>query len=311
MKTLACLILTFAAIGYCNAQTILENHVWKATLKIIDDAGLPVSGANASIFYDVPLESTNTGKIVGLTDASGEFTASHRDSTFGLRFLIDKPGYYSTDLQDDFGGFFTPEKLNPNLTLVLKKIGKPIPMYVKSVNLGMPILDKPVGFDFTEGDWASPYGKGVNTDIIFTGHFDKSADGGSDYTLTVSFPRAGDGIQEFVVPPTRFPNQGSGLRSPHNAPLDGYQARWVQIDNRKPGKPAETNRDMNHNYFIRVRTILDENGNVKSALYGKIYGDFLKYRYYLNPTPNDSNVEFDPNQNLLGGLKSIEQVHAP
>ena len=65
------------------------------------------------------------------------------------------------------------------------------------------------------------------------------------------------------------------------------------------------------NYFFRVRTLLDEHGNVKSALYGKIYGDFMQFAYYLNPTPNDRNVEFDPKQNLLHGLKPTEEVTAP
>jgi hypothetical protein len=45
--------------------------------------------------------------------------------------------------------------------------------------------------------------------------------------------------------------------------------------------------------------VLDENGNIKSALYGKIYGGFENFQYYLNPTPNDRNVEFDPDHNLL------------
>jgi hypothetical protein len=76
-------------------------------------------------------------------------------------------------------------------------------------------------------------------------------------------------------------------------------------------------------YFIRVRTQLDEQGNVKSALYGKIPGNFRFYAgtkapragmgfdYYLNPTPNDRNVEFDPKQNLLKGIKSFERVREP
>jgi hypothetical protein len=76
-------------------------------------------------------------------------------------------------------------------------------------------------------------------------------------------------------------------------------------------------------YFIRVRTVLGENGNVKSALYGKIRGDFRFYAgtkapqagmgfdYYLNPTPNDRNLEFDPKRNLMTNLKPLEGVEAP
>jgi hypothetical protein len=80
---------------------------------------------------------------------------------------------------------------------------------------------------------------------------------------------------------------------------------------RSPGKPIETNRDVHHNYYFRVRTKLDENGNVVSARYGKIYGDFMQFSYYLNPTPNDRNVEFDPKQNLITSLKFDEGVSQP
>jgi hypothetical protein len=105
--------------------------------------------------------------------------------------------------------------------------------------------------------------------------------------------------------------KGSGLLSSHEAPANGYQSQWVQTDNRKPNAPIKTNRDPNRNYFFRVRTKLDESGNVVSAHYGKIYGDFMEFSYYLNPTINDRNVEFDPKQNLLKNLKPDEGVSAP
>ncbi|MBR6021001.1 MAG: hypothetical protein IK066_01125 [Kiritimatiellae bacterium] len=60
------------------------------------------------------------------------------------------------------------------------------------------------------------------------------------------------------------------------------------------------------NYHLRVRTRLDERGNVIDAQYGKIYMDFEAksnpnvpcfgdFTYYLNPVPNDRNVEFGEN----------------
>ncbi len=60
-----------------------------------------------------------------------------------------------------------------------------------------------------------------------------------------------------------------------------------------------------------MRSALDQQGNVVSAHYGKIYGDFMQFTYYLNPTPNDRNIEYDPKQNLLGGIQSFEQVSQP
>jgi hypothetical protein len=178
-------------------------------------------------------------------------------------------------------------------------------MYAKSVNLGMPVFDKPAGFDLMVGDWVAPYGKGTRADILFTAHLDKRAQLDFDYKLTVNFPNKGDGIQMFSTP------DNSGLRSPYEAPDNGYQPEVVRQNNERPDKILKYDNNPNGNYFFRVRTMLDENGNVKSALYGKIYGDFMKFKYYLNPTPNSRNMEFDPKHSLLGGLKSTEQVTAP
>src|SRR6202041_988854 len=102
------------------------------------------------------------------------------------------------------------------------------------------------------------------------------------------FPNKGDGIQEFTVPDSE---KSSGLRSPYDAPQDGYQPQWVQTRSHKPGQPETGNFDLNgnRNFFIRVRTKIDDRGNVVNAHYGKIYGDFMQFRYYLNPTPNDRN----------------------
>jgi hypothetical protein len=60
-----------------------------------------------------------------------------------------------------------------------------------------------------------------------------------------------------------------------------------------------------------VRTAVDDRGKIVSTHYGKIYGDFMQFTYYLNPTPNDQNIEFDLKQNLLHGLQSFEQVPQP
>ena len=69
--------------------------------------------------------------------------------------------------------------------------------------------------------------------------------------------------------------------------------------------------------------MLDDKGRVKSALYGKMHGDIRLYAgtkapkagmgftYYLNPTPNDRNVEFDPSRNLFAGLKGLDLVRSP
>ena len=78
--------------------------------------------------------------------------------------------------------------------------------------------------------------------------------------------------------------------------------------------------DKEGNYFFRIRTLLDEQGKIKSALYGKIYGNFkfggateggfLNWDYYLNPEFNSLNMEFDPERNLFRNLGKFG-VNAP
>lgn len=312
MKRAICLISFSVAAACVLAQPVRELHQWKANFTIVDDEGNPVSGAQVTIGYDIPPppgERYAEGKISGLTDTNGMFTASHRDGAFGLGFRVEKSGYYGAWGTRGLGIEYVPAKWNVTLTLVLKKIVNPIPMYARQVDSGPPAFGKPVGFDLVAGDWVAPYGRGVATDIIFTGELAQKAKDDFDYKLIVSFPNLGDGIQPFTQNPA---DEGSDLHSLHEAPKDGYKGQEIRTMSRHPGQG--TKEDMNiadRNYFFRVRTVLDKQGNVKSALFGKIYGDFMQFRYYLNATPNDRNVEFDPKRNLIKNLKPSEHVTMP
>ena len=319
IKTLILSACIIAATGCGRAQTRETAHAWRATLTVVDENQQPVAGAQVWVAYDDPKEGQpidplikNDWAVGGLTDTNGIFMAAHFDRAVLLGFHAQKAGYYPYFAQYNLGfnTESTSARWNPSATLVLKRVIKPVPMYAKSVNLGMPVFDKPAGFDLKAGDWVAPYGKGSGADIVFTAHLEQRTGNDSDYKLVVSFPNPGDGIQEFLTP--ILPSgEGSLLRSHHSAPMDGYQAEWIQTSVRKPGQPAVGNRDRNRNFFLRVQTTLDEAGHIKSAMYGKIYGDFLQFSYFLNPTANDRNVEFDPAHNLMINLESFEQVRAP
>ena len=105
--------------------------------------------------------------------------------------------------------------------------------------------------------------------------------------------------------------QKSQFRSAYQAPEKGYLRSLTHEWVRKPNKPDVNTRKRTRNYYIRVRTKLDEKGNVISAHYGKIYGDFMNFTHYLNPTPNDRNVEFDPKKNLIDTGRRGDKVHDP
>ena len=274
------------------------QHQWTATVKVIGEDSNPIVGANVSVQYSVPTEPNSSdqtyGEVKGMTDTNGMFKAFHTDSSSDLGVTVDKAGYYTTHIGHQF--YFDEKNRHPSFTLLLKNNGRPIAMYAKQIDsIAFPVFNKPIGYDLTSGDWVAPYGKGVNADFLFTENHPAAKSG---YTFTVSFPNRGDGIQGF----TRDWNLGvSHLLSSREAPIDGYQPKYEQTQMPDP----------NRIYYFRVHTALDSQGNILSTHYGKIYGDFMQFRYYLNPTPNDRNIEFDPKQNLLQGLQSFEQVSAP
>jgi hypothetical protein len=326
---LFCSTLIFLTNGCVFGQ--LPAYKWTATVKVVGEDGAPVTGANVSVSYTIlpPPPDPNQksyGEIKGITDDNGMFSASHTDSSWTFGVSVEKAGYYTTHIGHElyqpsqFDDKTVAASRNPIFTLVLKKIVKPIPMFAKWINSEPPVFKKTgrptivftniVGYDLMIGNWVAPYGKGVNTDVIFTKEFNKKSITDYYYNLTISFPNPGDGIQEFAVPDVE---KGSVLRSPHEAPADGYQSQLVRENFHHPGQDGKSDYDENRNFFFRVRTVLDLDGNVKSAFYGKIYGDpeQMNFRYYLDPTPNNRNVEFDPKQDLIGGLQSFEQVSQP
>jgi hypothetical protein len=225
-----------------------------------------------------------------------------------ISFEVKKDGYYSILQTVYLQSPYDPAKWNIDKTLVLKKIGKPIAMYARLVDENPPTLGQPIGYDLMAGDWVCAGHKGVNADIIFQKWAYRKSGADYEYKVKVTFPKAGDGIQIYTIPDSE---NGSGLRSSHEAPLDGYLSELNKERSAHPGQPAKNDDDPNRIYLFRVRTVKDHEGNIVSAHYGKIYGDFMQFSYYLNPTPNDRNIEFDPKQNLLGGLSALEQVRVP
>lgn len=310
------------ACACCSVLAQTSKPAWHAVIKVVGESGQPIPGANVEMSYYVqapPGENEASGSIHGLTDTNGIVRLSHSNTgSIGLGFEVTKAGYYPTKKGHEFVQFqdTDPQKWNPTLTLVLKKIGHPIAMYAKHVETKMPAEDHPVGFDLTVGDWIAPYGAGKHADIFFTVHRKITSPQKFDADLELTFPNPGDGI--VVMPPVSTDTGFSPLVMPRFAPTGDYQRalKWSYHNFTETAEPAS-------GYFFRVRTVLDSNGNVKSALYGKIQGDVrfyvgtrvpragISFTYYLDPTPNDRNVEFDPKQDLLNGLSFDAQVKSP
>jgi hypothetical protein len=191
-------------------------------------------------------------------------------------------------------------------------------MFAKKIDTDLPSVDEPVSFDLEEGDWVAPHGRGKRSDLIFK--LKRRFADARDYesNLSIYFASEGDGIQYW----DDQASSRSVLKLPRLAPDGAYVSSLVLANNRRPGSFVERDVKDERNYFFRVRTIKDRQGKVVSAQYGKIDGDIrfspirsktcsLMFTYYFNPTANDRNVEFDPKQNLLKGLKKEHEVIAP
>ena len=283
----------------------------RLTIKVLDEESKAVEAADVGIGFQVMSKryfGNEEIEIRGVTDAEGKFSGSARvDGNLG--FTVRKAGYYETTGRYDFKKPVAEkwQPSNPTVEVVLKKVGTPIAMYARKVDLAMPAFDVPIGFDLMIGDWVDPRGKGKTPDLVFTAHLQQRSKSDYDYELVVTFSNAKDGLQPFDAP--QF--YGSKMRSPRFAPQNGYLPEWKQVRKRAPGTSEISNVSQSQNYMYRVRTVVDKDGNVVSALYGKIYGDFLRFTYYLNPLPNDRNMEFDPKQNLYANLSDLEKPTAP
>ncbi len=331
MKTSKYILLAITCITstYALATENETRYLAQITFEAYDDYGKPVPNAEISMstFYHwEPGEGFGrdiTETFVGTTDEDGVVAIQGRslrgEFSFGPQ---PKPGYYlggggRYQFKEAKEGRWKP--WNPVIKILIKPVVNPVPMYARKIGnsppLEIPEMNESSGFDLMIGDWVAPHGKGKTSDLVFTLKelvpF-TTATKPFDYTLTVSFTNEGDGIQSVL-------SENSMLRTPRYAPESGYTPKLEkQMAIFAEGKPMKLDALEDQNYFFRVRTVLDEQGQVKSALYGKMVGDIkfgvnrlVRFNYYLNPTAMDRNMEFDPQRNLFPRLRSLEKIEAP
>jgi len=303
------------------SMTLAESEA-RFTVHVKDDLGNNVTGivVGATTFLKhIPGEGFGTAKHRSLklaTDTNGLATFSMPCISGEISFATkhDFPGYYwdrghKIRFKNETGRW---QPWNPTVELKVKRIVNPIPLYTKTVVLDkssrIAEFGKPIGFDLLKADWVKPYGNGEEADLVFTinvklGGMTREKFGHQihDSSFHVGFSNDGDGIQSVYAEP----NKGSVLRLPRLAPEQGYETNLLRRAYRRKDSAHRERRD-DQNYFFRVRTKKDEEGNIASALYGKIHGEFdwdwtgyLRFSYYLNPTPNDRNLEFDGKNNLF------------
>lgn len=310
---------SFCPVGVCAFQC----YDTKATIKVVDVKNNPLEYALVTGGFFCIANNNAGGDFSGNTDKNG--IVSFQDTSHGeFAYRAGKPGYYHA--KSNYKGWLKLdqgvkngrwEPWNPTIEVILKKIINPVPMYAKRVRTNIPVFEKGVGYDFEKGDWVVPYGKGIISDMIFSfsGKFIDYGD--REEALAISFSNEKDGILEYVSDTV----QVSELRLPHEAPLDGYLNKLTLEKYIKPSGRKNMKIAQGQNYIFRVRSVVDKDGNIVKANYGKIHGGIeygfdsektaaVIFTYYYNPDTT-RNLEFDPKRNLFTDLKSTEEVSAP
>jgi hypothetical protein len=290
------------------------------TLQVLDEQGQPLPGAEVRF-------GGGSKKNAQRTDEAGQ-VQWRGPKQGGPFYSVEREGFYpnwgNIQLEGEAEGVWPFRRLqpwNPTFTTYLRAVRNPIPLYVKRMaGISIEVLrdGEPRGFDLQRGDWVVPAGGGAVTDfamqLVSGGH------DGRSLTLWLRFPGEANGIQRVEADPH---NAGSLLRLPYHAPEQGYRPELALPvgDAYFPRLDDDRERQGRDNYFFRVRGRHDAQGRFAGALYGKVIGPIrpfhdprqnhrlvLYMHYGLNPTPDDTNLEFDPARNLLRGEEPHDEM---
>ena len=291
----------------------------RLTIKVVDEDGLALPGMPVHVWL------SESAVRDGQTDTNGIFVAEGPCTIKDIPITIAKPGYYDSKRVYSYPNYMSVEDhkwqpWDPTVTVIVRRIVNPVQMFMKRVEAKLPIEDAPFAFDLQAGEWVEPYGGGRLPDLCFM--VTRRVTGPDDYegTLHLTFTNAFDGIQQA---------EGMILESsflfPRFAPDTGYATNYVYSHGSDPVKGYYGARvdDPKKYHLFRVRSVMDKDGTLKQALYGILAGDIelmgvassnsvrVAFAYFLNPTPNDRNMEFDPARNLFTNLPVAEQVREP
>lgn len=258
---------------------------------------------------------TNNGEV-------GCWVGSKQQNHYGVKSAIE----FKLKRRNLFG-VWQPENLV--VTMALQRVECPIPLFVKSVCLceEQDIVDRFGGrlsYDLLIGDWLPPMGKGARADIIVE-RFPRKILGHAELQGRPDI--AGNSFHDEVK--ITFPGKGNGIIDMNDvlkgglpiktAPNDGFAAvytLWQEVDSNLKYKNSNNKGKC---LCFRIRTQMDGQGCIKRAYYGKIYGDInirlgyaysiggIGFLYYLNPTQNDRNLEWDQKNNFCANPGTIGQ----
>lgn len=278
-----------------------------ATFIVRDDIGQVVTNAEIEGgFRDV----TNAGsrdRFKKVTDANGILVVKG-NAMIGVGGRIRAAGYYETlaNVPLREAQRLGLKRWDVEVPVLLKRIRNPIVLPARELaneytglweRASKYNLGNTASYDFLKGEYLPLFGTGVVADVVFkwtmtiyvTNQIGRAID--FDTLWEIRTPHAMDGIIKGKPDGSEGYGDGSCFISDYEAPVAGY-TNFISFYRNVRGNKAESNDDRHYLYYFRIRTQTNELGQVTNAFYGKTYGQINnRFTYFLNPTPNDRNVE--------------------
>lgn len=277
----------------------------KECFYVVDQDGNPVEEARIRGAFWTGGGMNDYVPVDGLTNTNGEYVAEGK-SRYKLRYTVSKDGYYSTNGEVVYvntrsvpavkDGKWQP--YGTKRTIILKQVMNPLNkgrLYGLK-DFAVPVFDEWIGFDFEQYAFLPPYGNGVYADAMLRFALYRPSKKEYHMKMEVSFTN-----QPYAGAYTMIKEQFSELQNVYIANTNAdYKSVLVYSYDRFPDKRPIVNKLSKEEYLVfRTRTKVDMDGNLISARYGALYGEwsFVGPRgmnipfVIFNPKPNDPSIE--------------------
>lgn len=280
----------------------------KVVYCIVDDEGLPLANKQVRYRWQNDYPRKNWGGF-STTDMNGVVVLEDK---VGARLTVSVflDGYYSSSDKIDFSwrkgvsplvkdGKWQP--YGERRTLPVKRWKNPVEKGVRLpgyFNIAAPATNKWVALDFEKMQWCRPFGNGESPDALF--RFGEERIDLRNYRITFEVSFTNNPFAGFYIAKKDL---FSEMKCTYSASTNNqdYTVRELKYEYiTEEGRKIRSGRLNKDDYIVfRSRTRVDENGNLISANYGKISGEFggglvgINFRdgMFFNLTPNDTNLE--------------------
>ena len=303
------MIKRYLTIGLAMVWLVGKAESVKVVYHILSEDGNPVTNAvvkttterdRLNISWTKPIKmktwtvsSGNDGRAISdFTCHSGYFEVEVSADGFYPERLRDQ--YFATRLNSSNTGQIFEER-EKELSITLRRIINPVDMVVhRFPHKNFPRRSGEFGFDLERCDWTAPFGAGKVADVTFK----------YDLVVTNDVARCA-GMLAFNASGGAYKlkkQKGTSFVSVYEADSNAtYRTEFPfssYCSYKDCGDYGAVRVAEDDEYLVfRTRIVKDEKGNIVSANYGKIYGAIRTVGFfgataiYLNPTPNDTNLE--------------------